>query len=163
MGSYVGVLKVAAKRLGLAYEEYLSRLNSGLKWCVFGRHWCSLKLFPPDSTRGTGKAQACKECFTGFHKRRPRRKVKRYKRTPAQEKAGHAVNHAITAGKIPNPNTLKCSHCGHFGKDKRHEYHHHKGYEGNTALDVIVLCSLCHRIESRKEIGLETYVIPQDV
>lgn len=32
MGSKVGIMKVAAKRLGLSFEEYTAKLAAGLKW-----------------------------------------------------------------------------------------------------------------------------------
>lgn len=33
MGSRAGVLKIAAKRVGLKPEEYAARVAAGLKWC----------------------------------------------------------------------------------------------------------------------------------
>jgi hypothetical protein len=45
---------------------------------------------------------------------------------------------------MPRPESLPCSDCGHTGEDRRHEYHHHKGYAAAHHLDVVVLCSLCH-------------------
>jgi hypothetical protein len=66
----------------------------------------------------------------------------------AQYRAWHAVKYALTTGKLVRP--AKCSHCGKWpGKNKRGrskiEAHHHKGYDRAHQLDVVWLCSRCHR------------------
>ena len=68
--------------------------------------------------------------------------IKRFNtRHPNQEKATHAVNHAIAAGKLPRPDTLLCHYCGEQAK----HYHHHKGYAPNNWLKVIPVCIKCHK------------------
>lgn len=164
MGSIVGVEKVAAKRLGIPFEEWKEMRAKGMKWCSYGKHWQEIEFFPPDSTRGDGKAQACFHCFSDFQSKRKRPARPRHNRGELKEAASHAVSHAIRRGELPDPNRVPCSECGHgnppFGKRRRHEYHHHLGYEKENQLKVKVLCSRCHRIESRKEQGLSTYVPP---
>lgn len=158
---HTGVLKTAAKRLGMSFDDYLARINAGDKWCTFGKHWAQKAIFPPDSHRPSGKAQACAPCLDIYHRQLPKKKRPAPKRVPGQTRAVHAVNHAICRGEIANPNTLACVHCGHAGQDRRHEYHHHNGYEFNHRLDVISLCSKCHKRETRRAMGLATFTPPE--
>lgn len=60
---------------------------------------------------------------------------------PQRIKARTAVNHAIREGKLPRPNSLKCS-CS----EPAQQYHHHKGYAPEHWLDVIPVCKKCHDI-----------------
>lgn len=64
---------------------------------------------------------------------------KNHKRFPEHRKAVSAVNNAIRAGKLPRPDSLKCS-CG----EQAEHYHHHKGYEPEHWLDVVPVCVPCH-------------------
>src|ERR1700730_9911228 len=51
MGSKLGVLKVAAKRLGLRFEEYTAKLEAGFKWCIQCRSWNPVGEFGTDNSR----------------------------------------------------------------------------------------------------------------
>lgn len=62
MGSKLGVLKVAAKRVGLTLEEYQAKLDAGLKWCHHCDQWKPLESFGQDSSRGDGREARCSEC-----------------------------------------------------------------------------------------------------
>ena len=62
MGSKTGVLKIAAKRLGISLEEYIIHINTGEKWCHKGKHWQLLAEFALDRTRGDGHKAVCREC-----------------------------------------------------------------------------------------------------
>jgi 5-methylcytosine-specific restriction endonuclease McrA len=62
MGSKLGVLKIAAKRLGLRLEEYTTKLEAGLKWCIRCRSWKPLGEFGTDNSRGDTKASRCVDC-----------------------------------------------------------------------------------------------------
>ena len=62
MGSKQGVLKIAAKRIGISFEEYLEKRSQGLKWCTKGKHWQSLSEFCSDSSRGDGLKSTCRSC-----------------------------------------------------------------------------------------------------
>lgn len=160
MGNLAGAQKIAAIRLGVSHQFYMSQLSQGLKWCGFGRHWIEIDMFPPDVTRGSGKAQACKSCMVEFHDKLPKAKRKRYNRTPQQERCSHLVSRAVLSGTLPNPNTLPCVECGDIGSAKRHEYHHPNGYEAGHELDVLVLCTHCHKRETRRQMGLSTFSPP---
>jgi hypothetical protein len=59
--------------------------------------------------------------------------------------ARQRVNVEVRTGYRPNPNDLPCIDCGHLGLDRRHEYHHFKGYAPEHHLDVEPLCAKCHR------------------
>jgi len=52
---------------------------------------------------------------------------------------------------MPHPNTLPCSDCGHIHADgeRRHEYDHHRGYEGDAKFDVEAVCTTCHADRER--------------
>jgi len=62
-------------------------------------------------------------------------------RHPEQIKAKDAVKYAIKVGKLPRANKLVCHYCGNQAR----EYHHHKGYAPQHRLDVIQICSSCHK------------------
>ena len=69
-------------------------------------------------------------------------------RYPECYKARYATNNAITAGKLPRPDTLQCHYCPKPAK----EYHHYLGYEAKHALDVVPACKTCHQKKSQKKI-----------
>ena len=138
----------------------MAKLDSGLRWCTYGKHWINTEMFPPDSHRNDGIASFCKPCRILLRERLPRKKQPRYTRERIKEQAMHAVNHAVSKGKLKHPREIGCAHCRHAGEDRRHEYHHHNGYSKEHWLDVVCLCSGCHKIESRKERGLKTFVLP---
>ena len=62
-----------------------------------------------------------------------------------QAQARGRVNYLVRVGILLNPGSLACSDCGHLGDDRKHEYHHHRGYAPEYHEDVIPLCSRCHR------------------
>lgn len=62
MGSKIGVDKIAAKRLGISYEEYMDKINSGLKWCTICKSWKHLSEYNRDSSRFDGLACKCRSC-----------------------------------------------------------------------------------------------------
>jgi hypothetical protein len=66
----------------------------------------------------------------------------------AQQRAWYHVKRAIATGKLIRPET--CEDCGAApGVNKRGrsliEAHHYLGYEPEHYLDVIWLCSACHK------------------
>lgn len=71
----------------------------------------------------------------------------------AKTRARSKVGHGVRTGQIPDPNELPCSDCGHTGSDMRHEYDHHRGYHGAAALDVVPVCSACHKKRSLRTNG----------
>lgn len=69
-------------------------------------------------------------------------KLRRYQdNNPVKVAARLAVKKARMRGAIPRASELPCAHCGAQATD----YHHHKGYSPEHALDVIPLCRACHQ------------------
>jgi hypothetical protein len=71
-----------------------------------------------------------------FHNKAQRAKF------PEKIRARDAVYRAILKGILPHVKTLKCFNCG----DRASEYHHHKGYDKKSYLDVVPVCRNCHNI-----------------
>ncbi len=80
MGSKLGVLQVAAKRLGLDFQEYAAKLAAGLKWCMRCRSWKPLGEFGIDNSRGDKKASRCANCRHTGSRSRPGKFERRQKR-----------------------------------------------------------------------------------
>lgn len=137
MGSRSGVLTTAARRVGLDPVEYARRVEAGEKWCTACKAWHPRAAFVVDRSRGDGLRARCLAADRG----RPARR-----RAPDREAAGRAVKYAVKTGRLPHPNTLKCSDCGHSWAlgERRHEYDHHLGYAPEHQLDVQAVCTLCH-------------------
>lgn len=125
--------------------------------------------FPIDKRRIDGHTSPCKICHnkTGreyrsspdgkVHQRayeKQRRLIRKldpgyiesqlawYNRNPLAMKARRKVHAAIRKGIIQKASECICAKCGN---QARH-YHHRNGYEEGHELDVIALCSSCHRI-----------------
>ena len=147
MGSALGVLKVAAKRTGLSFDEYQAKLAEGLKWCTAHRDWHLRSAFPIDRSRGDGLKAKCLAADWG----RPRGY-----RDPLKEKARRAVGVAVRFKKLPHPNMLPCFDCGHEWRAEcppRHEYDHYLGYEPEHHLDVQAVCTICHADREKQRNG----------
>lgn len=157
MGSAVGVIRAAARRVGLTFEEYEARRAAGLKRCIACREWLQIECFDQDASRSDGVTAACSVC------RRERDRVT-YRPVPLEDRlrfgpprimardddraqARHRINADVRMGLRPNPNDLFCATCGHKGPDRRHEYHHAMGYAPEHHNDVLPLCSTCHHAE----------------
>ena len=78
-------------------------------------------------------------------RRRDKGLAKRYIVSDEKSKAHSLVNRAIRSGDMPPAKHLQCAlnYANCLG-DAR-DYHHHNGYEGNHALDVIPVCRSCHK------------------
>jgi HNH endonuclease len=81
MGSYLGVEKVAAKRIGMSFEEYKAKKEAGLKWCTNCKEWHPISDFPKDSSLKMGLSCHCWRSYKnikpdrpGTHERREKRK-----------------------------------------------------------------------------------------
>lgn len=61
MGSIVSVQKVAAKRIGISYDEYLLKIISE-KWCTKCKSWQRKTSFNIDKSRGDGLTAKCHNC-----------------------------------------------------------------------------------------------------
>ena len=137
VGSKVGVMKVAAKRLGMGFEQYAAMIAEGLKGCFACGTWKPRSEFCSDVSRCSGLDTKCSSC------RRVRVRKQRRMVAPSvkeQQAASSAVSYAVATGRFPAIDTLQCHKCG---GDAEH-YHHHNGYAVENRLDVIPLCRSCH-------------------
>ncbi len=86
-----------------------------------------------------------KEYYSDYHqterfKANCKQNGKKYRNHfPERTKANTAVNHAIRAGKMPRPDSLKCS-CG-----EQAEEYHHADYSQKHWFDVTAFCRGCHK------------------
>ena len=62
MGRKTGAIKTAAKKIGISFEEYVSKAESGLKWCHKCASWKRRFEFNKDSTRSDGLNATCRGC-----------------------------------------------------------------------------------------------------
>jgi 5-methylcytosine-specific restriction endonuclease McrA len=62
MGSFVSVQKVAAKKIGMTYEEYLVKIVNE-KWCCKCKSWQSRSFFNIDNSRGDKLYTKCHSCM----------------------------------------------------------------------------------------------------
>jgi hypothetical protein len=62
-------------------------------------------------------------------------------------KARYLVASAVQSNRFPPVWTMVCEYCQ---EAQAAEWHHHKGYSGAFALDVVALCMECHGKEHRK-------------
>lgn len=155
MGSAEGALRTAAARIGLGPNEYLDRLNKGLRHCYRCQDWHQASEFGRDASRSDGLARSCRASTNAARRRLYRPKP----RPPAGRRfvdardgdyrqARRRVNHLVDAGLIPDPNDLPCADCGHQRSpgERRHEYDHHKGYAAEHHEDVEAVCTTCHHL-----------------
>lgn len=150
MGSRDGALKVAARRVGVTVEEYTAKVAAGQKWCTRCRAWRLRSEFVADRSRGDGLAASCRA-----HKDRRQFKLPLGHRrgwvAPTRDgdvrQARRRVNYLVEQGRIPRPNDLPCTDCGHIWSlgERRHEYDHHVGYDAEHQLDVEPVCTTCHQ------------------
>lgn len=86
MGSKLGALKVAAKRIGMSFENYMAKRNAGLKRCMACKRWLSRDQFGKSKIRGDGLEPTCLDCITkrytikevGTRERRAKRAIGLY-------------------------------------------------------------------------------------
>lgn len=151
-GRRFGVLKTAAKRLGLDLDEYLSLRASGLKPCCRCKKWKAVDDFGRESNRGDGRDSKCKSCRSVLCRMayRPKEKKPHGWTAPARDgdklQARRRVNYLVEQGRIAHPNSHPCSDCGHVFEEgaRRHEYDHARGYSPENQLYVEPVCSACH-------------------
>jgi hypothetical protein len=149
-GNKLGSSKRVANMLGISLDEYLRKVSSGLKYCYGCQKWLSTNLFSIDLSRGDGISSLCKKCKYEKGYTRKKREVEIIKR-----RAHRAVFMRVLRGKLENPNLINCFDCGHIGNDRRHEYDHYNGYQGDDKFHVQAVCSLCHakRHKERRNVG----------
>lgn len=159
MGSATGVLKVAAKRIGISERRYRAELAAGKKWCGACRQWQLRQDFNADRSRGDGLTAICAEARSapqrGSYVPKPRPlpgRVFTEFRDGDKRQARRRVNHLRAVGLLPDPNTLPCVDCGGINdqhgfpaRRRRHEYDHYLGYAAEHHEHVQAVCSSCHR------------------
>lgn len=144
-------------------EEYLSRINDGLKWCYKCQNWTDIGMFGIDKHRFDGRNAVCNSCrksvYKKQHKSVPVEKRKRLGPLPMPPRTGDKVqarqriNVLVRTGRMPHPSEIPCVMCGHVWKigGRRHEYDHYMGYESEFHYTVRSLCSTCHsRVHSNR-------------
>lgn len=158
----VGAIKIAAKHVGLTYEEYLERVTAGEKHCRICRAWHPLSAFAADASRRDGLTSACRDSRNSrsrqlyepipLNEQQPKGPPCYPSRNGDKVQARQRVNKQVKYGKRPHPNTLPCADCGHTWAQgrRRHEYHHYLGYSAEHHDDVIALCTLCHKARHKK-------------
>ena len=62
MGSKIGADKVAAKKLGISYDEYMDKIDAGFRWCTICKSWKPILEFYKSSSRKCGVSSLCKDC-----------------------------------------------------------------------------------------------------
>lgn len=62
MGSKIGVLKIAASRIGIPFQDYLLMRDFGYKWCISCKSWKPVGEYNFDKSRGDGRKASCKKC-----------------------------------------------------------------------------------------------------
>ena len=93
------------------------------------------------------KTKKCKKTRKQYAQSKKGKKIvseacKRYaKRFPERRKAKDAVNHAVTAGKLPKVKTLYCHSC----MEPAEQYHHYLDYTPKHHFDVLPFCINCHK------------------
>ncbi len=69
-----GAAEIAARRLGLTYEDYVRRVGLGLKWCTRCRSWHPREHFAGDDTRSDGLQAKCRACDARLYQQRRARR-----------------------------------------------------------------------------------------
>ncbi len=153
MGSALGVMKVAAARVGLTLEDYQARKDAGEKWCGGCRTWHGRAEFDVDRSRSDGLKSTCR-MFVNSKRRanyvRAPRAVRGRRfvdaRNGDKEQARRRVNYLVEAELLAPPNNVPCTDCGHVWAEgeRRHEYDHHLGYAAEHHEHVEAVCTTCH-------------------
>lgn len=80
-----GAIKQAARRIGIAVDDYLAHIAAGRKWCHKCRTWRSRIDFPIDRSRGDGLAATCRACRSTTTRPGPTIPERRRKRSEGLE------------------------------------------------------------------------------
>ena len=154
--THEGAVIIAAGKIGISVAQYKFFICEGLLWCTGCKKWHQVHEFNNNKNRWSGKAQSCRDYLKSEYKLNfkpiPPEKRKKMGVLPGKERpddkkqARHRVNCLVRTGKIPKPNDIPCSDCGHVHTkgERRHEYDHHQGYATGKHTVVIPLCSKCH-------------------
>ena len=124
-------------------------VEPGFKLCSGCKTVKEIAEFNKDSAKQDKLQTQCRDCKraaqgSDYDKKKAiyaeRQKAKRAA-NPTHKPAHEAVRRAIKKGTLTRPTS--CTKCGN--SKQRIEAHHHNGYEKESWLDVIFLCTSCHR------------------
>lgn len=119
------------------------------KQCTRCKQEKDISSFNKDKWNKSGTQTQCRKCKNiaqknDYLKKKEiyleRQRVRR-KAYPEKKAAYEAVNKAIRQGVLIRPR--KCSRCSR--SDQRIEGHHHEGYSKENRINVVFLCTSCHR------------------
>jgi hypothetical protein len=163
-GRKLGAFKTAAVKIGVGFDEYKSRIDSGERWCTSCKQWHPRGAFGSDASRSDGLAA---HCLSSRKTGRPRGWHGRPNINPLtgrpgttphpprdgdRKQARQKVNIEVRNGRMPRPNDLPCADCGHVWNEgeRRHEYDHFMGYGAQHHFDVEPVCTRCHHARERR-------------
>ena len=120
-----------------------------LKTCTGCKEELPPDSFNKDACKPDGLQTQCRECKRNAQRKDylkkkdvyADRRRSAYKKAPEKKSAHEAVRRAIKKGVLIRPK--KCTQCGN--SNMRIEAHHHLGYAREHQLDVVFLCTSCHR------------------
>ena len=124
-------------------------MTENLKHCTGCKLDLPLESFNKDVGKKDGLQTQCRDCKRSAQRADYQKKKDVYadrmrtrrKTEPEKKRAHEAVRRAIRRGLLVRPDS--CSQCGN--NQMRIEAHHHKGYAKENRLEVIFLCTSCHR------------------
>lgn len=152
-----GAIKARAAKLGMTVAQYNERTVLE-KWCTDCKGWHPREEFGADASRSDGLSAHClKSRHTGhprgWHEKPAINPITgRPGTTPKPARDGDKlqararVNHEVDEGRMPDPDDLTCTDCGHIHEagGLRHSYDHYLGYSAQHQLDVQAVCNSCH-------------------
>lgn len=120
-----------------------------LKRCTGCKEVLLKTEFNKDAGKEDGLQTQCRACKRAAQRKDYQKKKgiyadrmrKRREANPEKKQAHEAVRRAIRKGVLVRPKA--CTKCGN--SQMRIEAHHHKGYAKEHQLDVVFLCTSCHR------------------
>lgn len=177
MGSFIGIQKIAAQRIGISYDSYLEKIEKGLKWCIGCKTWKGVNEFSIDNSRGDGRNARCYTCRrvkikkTTKGRPSPLRGIKMSDAAKRKMSIAHTgeKNHRwkggvkkYTASRQQILARRKVNHEVQAGRlpspktlqcydceNNAREYDHYRGYEEVNWLIVEPVCSKCHRLREK--------------
>ncbi|MGA9378993.1 MAG: HNH endonuclease [Phormidium sp.] len=58
----IGAIRCVAKKIGISFEEYISNIEAGFKWCTKCKKWRHIGDFVKDKSRHDGRKCVCINC-----------------------------------------------------------------------------------------------------
>jgi len=102
MGSFTGVQKIAAKKIGITYEDYLVKIESE-KWCTTCKSWQPRTSFNIDKSRGDGLAAKCHNCIRVKEKKCWKGRVSTFKGKRHSDETRRLIGEKVKAAQPISP------------------------------------------------------------